>query len=136
MIYAVIDTNVLVSGLLTRNPEAATSRLLEILVTQTRITPLYNSEILNEYNEVLRREKFGFPEPFVRAIIQHIIDVGISSERLHSDEVFPDPNDIVFYEVALSVDGAFLVTGNVKHFPSKPIVVTPAEFLDILNASQ
>lgn len=46
---------------------------------------------------------------------------------------FPDPKDIVFYEVALSKEGSFLVTGNTKHFPKEPIVVTPAEMLEIIK---
>ena len=50
-----------------------------------------------------------------------------------SDEFFPDPKDIVFYEVALSKEDAYLVTGNKKHFPQKSIVVTPAEMLEILK---
>lgn len=49
---------------------------------------------------------------------------------------FPDPKDIVFYEVALSKEGSFLVTGNTKHFPKEPIVVTPAEMLEIIKNSQ
>lgn len=39
---------------------------------------------------------------------------------------------IVFYEVALSHEDAFLVTGNIKHYPVTPIVVTPAEMLEII----
>ncbi len=46
---------------------------------------------------------------------------------------FPDPKDVVFYEVALSKEDAYLVTGNIKHFPKKPFVVTPAEMLAILE---
>lgn len=49
-------------------------------------------------------------------------------------EQMPDESDRVFYEVALSKDDAYLVTGNQKHFPKSPIVVTPAEMLDILNS--
>ena len=41
---------------------------------------------------------------------------------------------MVFYEVALSKENTYLVTGNTKHFPKKPIVVTPAEMLDILKS--
>ena len=46
----------------------------------------------------------------------------------------PDESDRVFYEVALSKEDAYLVTGNQKHFPVTPIVVTPAEMLEILSA--
>ena len=58
---------------------------------------------------------------------------GLRVRRILSKESFPDPKDIVFYEVALSKDDAFLVTGNTKHFPNTPIVVTPAEMMDILQ---
>lgn len=60
-IYAVIDTNVIVSALMTRNRDAATARVLGMVISQMRITPLYNGEIITEYNNVLKREKFGFP---------------------------------------------------------------------------
>ena len=46
-----------------------------------------------------------------------------------------DPKDIVFYEIALSKDDAWLITGNKRHFPNSPIVVTPAEFLAIISHS-
>ena len=46
---------------------------------------------------------------------------------------FSDPKDVVFYEVAMSKKDAFLVTGNQKHFPKSPIVVTPAEMVEILK---
>jgi predicted nucleic acid-binding protein len=58
---------------------------------------------------------------------------GIRTERVLSDDFFPDPKDIVFYEVALSKKDAYLVTGNTKHFPKAPIVVTPAEMMEILK---
>ena len=62
--------------------------------------------------------------------------MGISSERVHSDEVFPDQDDVMFYEVALSKEDAYLVTGNTKHFPKTPIVVTPAEMMEILQRKE
>ncbi|MCQ2072302.1 MAG: PIN domain-containing protein [Bacteroidaceae bacterium] len=81
-LYAVIDTNVIVSAMFTHNPESPTK----------------------------------YP-----------------GKKDAGGNVFPDPKDIVFYEVALSKEGSFLVTGNIKHFPKDPIVVTPAEFLDIFK---
>lgn len=54
-------------------------------------------------------------------------------ERTKTVEVFQDPKDIVFYEVAISKEGSYLVTGNTKHFPKNPIVVTPAELLEIIG---
>lgn len=46
---------------------------------------------------------------------------------------FPDRDDIVFYEIAMSVKDSYLVTGNIKHFPKKCFVVTPAQMMDILR---
>ena len=47
-----------------------------------------------------------------------------------------DPDDRVFYEVALSKDGSYVVTGNLRHFPRKPIVVSPAQFLDMVTGER
>ena len=132
MIYAVIDTNVLVSALITRNVEAATVKVLEAMF-QGKIIPLYNEEIIEEYKNVLHRSKFHFTSSVVNTYLINICRMGIPSERIHSDEPFPDKDDIVFYEVALSKEDAYLVTGNTKHFPKTPIVVTPAEMLEILE---
>ncbi len=134
MIYAVIDTNVFVSALLTSNIEAATVKVLKALL-QGKIVPLYNKEIFDEYNEVLTRSKFHFSPDLVNYYLKTISDMGIPAERIQSNEVFPDIDDAVFYEVALSKEDAYLVTGNKKHFPKSPIVVTPAEMITILQQS-
>jgi len=132
MIKAVIDTNVIVSAYITKNLEAATSKVWEA-VLQCKLTPIYNDEILSEYSEVLHREKFGIPEHLIKWALDKIVTNGVRGERILSDEFFPDPKDVVFYEVAMSKEDAYLVTGNTKHFPKKPIVVTPAEMLEILQ---
>ena len=132
MIKAVIDTNVIVSAYITKNLEAATSKVWEA-VLQCKLTPIYNDEILSEYSEVLHREKFGIPEHLIKWALDTIVTNGVRGERILSDEFFPDPKDVVFYEVAMSKEDAYLVTGNIKHFPKKPIAVTPAEMLEILQ---
>lgn len=98
-----------------------------------KITPVISDEIIKEYNEVLHRIKFRFPSELVDSVISEIISVGVKAERIHTKETIPDPKDVVFYEVALSKEGSYLVTGNIKHFPRKPIVVTPAEFLYVIE---
>ena len=135
-VFAVIDTNVLVSALLTKNPDSAPSQVLQH-IAEKNVVPLYNSEILSEYNEVLRRSKFSFPEDAVQIVMSAIEEYGIESDRTEIKGVeFPDPKDVVFYEVAMSQDSSFLVTGNLKHFPNTPIVVSPRELLDILEKLQ
>lgn len=133
--YAVIDTNVIVSALLSIPKETNPAVVLMELL-KGRIIPLYNDEILSEYREVLLRDKFPFKESDVYSLLNYISLFGIDSERISSDKsLFPDPKDIVFYEVALSKDEAYLVTGNVKHFPNSPKVVTPAEMVALLKTS-
>ena len=131
-IYAVYDTNILVSAMISRRTDSAVVLVMEALLSG-EVVPLYNDEIIREYNEVLHRGQFHFPEDLVSGIISHIQKTGISSARIHSNEEFPDLDDIVFYEVTLSKEDAYLVTGNIKHFPKKPFVVTPAEMIAILE---
>ena len=132
-IYAVIDTNVLVSALFSISGDSNPSIIIRKIIDGD-ITPLYNEEILAEYEEVLNRDKFPFRKADIDWIISTFIDYGISLGRTAvSDEEFTDIDDIVFYEVALSKEDSFLVTSNIKHFPKKPFIVTPAEMLTIIN---
>lgn len=134
-VYAVIDTNVIVSAMLTRKALSATTQVFEAFQSGD-IVLLYNEEIISEYRDVLSRSKFNFPSERVQALLDFIEEEGIPSSRVTSSEFFPDPKDVVFYEVALSKQDAYLVTGNQKHFPQKPIVVTPAEMMEILNRQE
>lgn len=134
MIHAVIDTNVLVSALLTSKTDTATVQVLEAIMNG-QIIPLYNEEIISEYEIVLNRPAFHFSEEKVNLYINAIIQKGMLTTRIQSDFEFPDSDDAVFYEVALSKEDAYVVTGNLKHFPKTPIVVTPAEMITILNGS-
>ena len=59
MVYAVIDTNVFVAALLTRNNDSATVKVYEA-IADGLITPLYHKDILDEYTEVLSRPKLRF----------------------------------------------------------------------------
>ncbi len=131
-VYAVIDTNVLVSALMSKRTGSSTAKVLDAL-TSSRIIPLYNHDILNEYSDVLSRAKFKIEILEAQSIIRFIKQNGIASERIASKEHFPDQDDIVFYEVALSREDSFLVTGNKKHFPKDPIIVSPAEIVELLG---
>jgi putative PIN family toxin of toxin-antitoxin system len=133
--YAVIDTNVLVAYLLTKNRESSVVKVME-LVKDGVIQPLLHSEITKEYNEVLRRCKFGLPEQTINDLIGYLTSLGKYCDRKEAIESLPDPDDIVFYEVSLSVDDAYLITGNLKHFPKNGHVVTPAEMLQIIRLAE
>ena len=61
-VYAVYDTNVIVSALLSRNANAATVKVLDACLEKQQIIPVYNDDIIKEYREVLRlklKAKFG-----------------------------------------------------------------------------
>lgn len=135
IIHAVIDTNVLISALISKKKDSATVLLLEKLFDE-EIIPVYNHEILKEYMEVMNRTKFHLDQNDIVQLLNTIIESGVQSERIKTDLFFPDKKDIVFYEVALSVNGTYLITGNTKHFPTTPIVVTPAEMLRIIESEQ
>jgi len=130
----VIDTNVLVSALLSKNKNASTVRLMDELFAG-KIVPVYNDDILLEYFEVLSRSKFGFTDDAIKTLLQAVIDNGIFVERIETGETLPDPKDLVFYEVVMAKqdDGAMLVTGNMKHFPVRPFIVTPKEMMEIIS---
>ena len=131
MIYAVIDTNVLVSALITKNPEAATTKVVRLLL-DNGFVPMYDADIIAEYEDVLHRSKFPILPEVADALISYIVEHGVESSRVNFDEPMPDEDDRVFYEVTLSKEDSFLVTGNLKHYPTSPRVITPAEFINII----
>ena len=135
--YAVFDTNVLVSSLLTKNRDSATVKVVDA-VSDGVIAPLYNREILEEYEQVLHRAKFPFSENSIRNVINIIIQFGfeITSVLSYPEEKdMPDKGDIVFYRVVMEKrdDDAYLITGNSRHFPDRPFIVTPAEMVKIIK---
>lgn len=133
-IYAVIDTNVLVSALMSTNAEAATVQLLEKMY-KGEFIPLYSAAIIQEYWEVLKRKKFDFSEEIIRNAIETVMKFGVFIKPTPRGERLPDMKDIPFYEVVMEkrVDNAYLVTGNIKHFPKRTYIVTARQMLDIID---
>ena len=132
--YAVIDTNVLVSALLSVKDDSATVQVLG-KVLNGEIVPVYSNVITKEYRDVLARKKFGFSSEITNYLLSAIEKYGILVDPSSSGIVLPDMKDVPFYEVVLEKrkDGAYLVTGNIKHFPKEPFIVTPRELLEIIN---
>jgi putative PIN family toxin of toxin-antitoxin system len=136
--YAVIDTNVLVSAMLKwdSNP----GNILELAFGGT-IIPLLNESIVSEYREVLARPKFHLTQDIIDSVVGELERQGLRVDAEKLDIELPDPKDLVFYEVVMEErksEDAYLVTGNIKHFPAKPFVVTPRQMLDVIldNASE
>ncbi len=135
--YAVIDTNVLISALLSKNEDSATIKVLEA-VFEGKIIPLYHPNILAEYDEVLHLKKFHLREETIRKVLDAVLQYGAEVFPQSTGAVLIDMDDLIFYEVAMEgrEDDAYLVTGNQKHYPFKNFIVTPAEMLEIMKADE
>lgn len=135
--YAVIDTNVFVSALLAKHADSPPVTIVEKLFDGT-VIPVFSKAILEEYRDVLHRTKFGFDPVTVDCFLQDVSQRGVLLDPEQTNVVLPDMNDVPFYAVALShEDGeTYLVTGNLKHFPVKPFIVTPAQFLAIIRLAE
>lgn len=130
--YAVIDTNVLVSAALKWKSIPGT---IIDLAFKDVIIPLVNKAIITEYQAVLLRPKFHLTETIVSNIVEEIEIHAVNISEEHLDIDLPDPKDKVFYEVTMEArkeTDAYLITGNSRHFPVKPFVVTPRQMLDII----
>ncbi len=126
----VLDTNVLVSGLL--NPFGAPGRILDMVLSDD-LQLIIDDRILAEYREVLHRNEFGFHQSLVKTLLDYI--------DLTAEHVYPaplgiplrDPDDVMFLEVAIAGGAHALVTGNKRHYPREAVkdlrVVNPAELL-------
>ena len=129
----VIDTNVLVSGLL--NPHGPPGRILDMILSQT-LSVLHDDRVLSEYQEVLERPAFGFDPVAITSLIDFI---GYSGEHITCSAfglALPDPTDLPFLEVAIAGLAGALVTGNRKHYT--PLrgrhsvrICSPAELLQL-----
>lgn len=132
--YAVIDTNVFVSALLSKRADAATVQVLDEML-DGKIVPLYHEDILAEYDEVLHRKRFHLKEETIRLVMDAVMQYGMEVFPQPTGEILADMDDLVFYEVAMEKrdDDAYLVTGNQKHYPIRDFIVTPAEMMEIIR---
>ena len=123
----VLDTNVLISGLI--NPEGAPAQVVSLLLNG-RITALFDDRMLREYREVLHRQKFGFTATVVAPLLEYIRSEGeyVAAEPI-SEKRFPDEDDRMFYEVAVTGNARCVITGNKDHYPREAIIRSPKEFV-------
>lgn len=126
----VLDTNVLVSGLI--SSFGPPSKILRLVVSGV-LTLAFDARILIEYREVLNRPKFDFESRHVEDLVSYIQVAGQNVNAHPLRKNLPDLDDNMFLEVALAADAECLVTGNLRHFPAKSCegmsVVSPLEFL-------
>ena len=134
MRLVVLDTNVIVSAGI--KPGSIPARIVMDWVLDGQVQVVTCPSIVTEYREVLRRDKFrrhGFPPQW----LEFLVDVSLHlPEPERWPQPLPDPKDGPFLALA-SLAGAWLVSGNLKHFPeparSGVVVVAPADYLEQLE---
>ena len=122
----VIDTNIVVSALWSANGNP--NKIIK-LIPDKKIVPYFCQEILKEYKKVLSRPKFDFSPLEINRLLREFLLHGVELENIiKSDIPFTDESDRIFYDTA-QASGAILITGNMKHYPTEPFIMTPAGFL-------
>jgi len=124
----IFDTNVLVSALLNTNGTPA--KILSLILNM-KVKIAYDNRILFEYIDVISRENFGFNEETISGLINFIKDTGEYTNADPLNIEFSDESDKKFYEVFITANADYLITGNKKHFPKNKEIVSPKEFLDL-----
>jgi putative PIN family toxin of toxin-antitoxin system len=127
----VLDTNVIVSAAI--NPAGVPAKIVAEHVLCGKIHIVASPKIAAEYRDVVRRAKFhryGFPPPlWLEYLIEESMQLPEPAPWPYS---CPDTKDTPFLALAHAA-GAWLVTGNLKHFPDPErdgvTVVSPADYL-------
>ena len=127
----VLDTNVLVSGLL--SPFGPPGKIVQ-MTSSGALSLCYDVRILTEYQEVLSRTRFKLDSEQISVLMEQIKEDGHLVVPQPLPIRLPDLGDEPFLEVAMA-SRAPLVTGNIRDFPTSKRqgvkIVIPAEFLDI-----
>ena len=123
----VLDTNVVVSAFI--SPGGKPSQIVKMILGR-RVELCYNSAILNEYENVMLRPKFSsiINSGSIRRFIDLLKSIGISYDPHPSKIHLQDESDRIFYDTARE-SGSLLISGNIKHYPKKPFILLPADFL-------
>lgn len=131
---AVLDTNVLVSGLI--SPTGPCGQVIDLVVCGD-VEPCVDGRILDEYEAVIGRLALRIPGPKASEFLNAMRIISYRTIAALLLVCLPDPTDLPFLEVAASAK-AVLVTGNARHFPTKErgevSVLSPAELLAVLRA--
>ena len=126
----VLDTNVLVAGLLSPfGPPADIVRM----ASSGEVTLCLDARLMSEYRDVFLRPKFGFDEDSVAALLDFLQHRGLMCASSPLAHGLPEPDEAPFLEVALACDAHCLVTGSLVHFPEDlrqgTEVLSPGEFV-------
>ena len=127
----ILDTNVIISAMITKDNNSPTVKVLDLFYDK-RISIYYSDEILTEYKDVLNRKEFNINKQLIGIFINNIKKLANRINPASMDVNLIDLKDQPFYELVMSknINEAKLITGNIKHFPIKPFIMTPSEFIN------
>jgi uncharacterized protein len=137
MIRIVLDTNIFISSLL--QPQGLPAEVLTLALAGARVRLCVSAEIYSECEEVIRRPRFRRSEQEIADALRAIREKGMWFKTSQQIQACSDPDDNVFLECAQAAKANFLVTGNLKHFPTSwrdTNVVSARQFLDALAEVQ
>jgi putative PIN family toxin of toxin-antitoxin system len=130
----VIDTNVLVSGML--SPLGPPARIISLLASG-QLEPCTDGRLMAEYETALRRDRLHISSDSVDELLLLILGFGLPTGAPPLEMDLPHPSDQPFVEVALAGGASCLVTGNGVHFPEGHClgvpVLTPAELVEVMG---
>ena len=124
----VYDTNTFVSYLLSSKKTSAVCIAVASIFDETAV-PVFSDETMAEYVRVLNYEKFDFLPEQINDLLDFVRSNGLYVVPHPTTVPFVDTTDKPFYDAAVAA-GAWLVTGNKKHFPSADFIVSPREWLE------
>lgn len=138
MYYAVVDTNILVSAALAKDRLQSVPYAVFQGISKHLFTPIVDENIVDEYCEVMSRSKFRWNVSYGQHFVDEILKYAINEPVAPTDFTLPDADDRIFYDVAFAHrdKSAYLVTGNIKHFPNVPFAISVRNFLDLINPVQ
>ena len=129
MTNIVVDTNVIISAVL--SPAGNPAAVVSLISATDKLRVFYSGSILDEYKRVLAYELLNIPKEKQNAVIGTLRRFGIPIEPTVSTVPMTDETDRVFYDTA-KASGAILITGNIRHYPAMPFIMTPGDFLGTL----
>jgi putative PIN family toxin of toxin-antitoxin system len=135
----IVDTNVVVAGLITKNPGASVCRILDAMLSG-RLPYLLSPDLLDEYQQVLSRPKIsrlhGLDTKEIDCILEELAANAVWRDPMESDDA-PDPGDNHLWSLLNSQQGSILVTGDkilIANPPGQSSVVTPQYFLKTITS--
>ena len=129
MYRVVLDTNVLVSALLSQSGNPA--KILKLFYSGA-VTFVYSEDIMTEYMDVLYRPNLRIPVEDADIVLHAVRFYGEFMEPTQSAKPMIDEDDRIFLDTAESAD-AYLITGNIRHYPNSPQIFSPSDFIEFLT---